>query len=254
MYFVEGMTFTIVFPIINEILSHCHVTRWVGAAEFVLLFCYIPPQILSGYVHGAVANRFDHKKIVFVESILLSMILLAHGYTSSYPLFILLRMICGFLNGMVSTAKEFAAKSTEPKRRQYVYAFFGFAWGIGSLVGIWCGFTLSGKRLTSNPSDFLVLNPFFFSFVSCAVLVLLISILYYATTAFYIGSGDVDPQHSNKPSTLQNLKNSWADIKSKNLMIVSTPWQHYRMMQYVLLFLLRVHFVGSFADAEVVAL
>lgn len=249
-YLSEGISFTIVFPIINEMLKQYSISSSMQSpAEWILLACFIPTQILSGYVHGALSDRFDKKRVVIIGGIAMSLCMIAQGLCMNYFIAVLLRMLCGICNGNVSTAKEYMAKSTTPDRRQFIYSFFGFAWGIGGLVGVVCGYQFSSKRLTADPSILLQMFPFFVAFLICAFFTIMIVVIYNVllTEELYPSQTTVT---ENNVVFWERLKIYWDEVKSKNIMTVSTPWQHYRMIQYVILFLLRTHFIGSYAKED----
>ncbi len=243
-YLIEGLSFTMCFPIIIEMLVHYNVPNWLHTpAEWLLLACFIPPQIASGYVHGAIADRFDKRLVVLATGTALCICTILQGLTNNFAIAVLLRMFSGVFNGNVSTAKEFMAKATQPSQRQFVYSFFGFAWGIGGLLGVAMGYQLSTKRLTDQPPLFLANNPFFVPFLVTSIVIMGVLLAYFTLV-------DQDPNTKRSDTWNEHFSVCWNDIKTSNLMVVSTPWQHYKMIQYVALFLLRTYFIGSYAKED----
>ncbi|KAF9214597.1 hypothetical protein BGZ59_003407 [Podila verticillata] len=131
--FSEPLTSTILFPFVDfgitenddEIGFFCGL---IASSFFFAQFC---TSIFWGYM----SDRYGRRPILLLGLIGSTIASLFFGLSKSLAWAIVSRSMCGLLNGNVGVAKSMLGEIADPSNQSQAFSIFGFAWGIGMIVG-----------------------------------------------------------------------------------------------------------------------
>ncbi|KAF9337545.1 hypothetical protein BG006_004148 [Podila minutissima] len=131
--FSEPLTSTILFPFVDfgitenedEIGFFCGL---IASSFFFAQFC---TSIFWGYM----SDRYGRRPILLLGLIGSTIASLFFGLSKSLAWAIVSRSMCGLLNGNVGVAKSMLGEIADPSNQSQAFGVFGFAWGIGMIVG-----------------------------------------------------------------------------------------------------------------------
>ncbi|KAI9218501.1 major facilitator superfamily domain-containing protein [Blastocladiella britannica] len=92
-------------------------------------------QFLTSVPWGMASDRIGRRPILLVGLLGNTLSMVAFGMSSSFPMAIACRLICGMLNGNLGVAKCVLGELCDDSNQDRGFALFGIAWGIGGIVG-----------------------------------------------------------------------------------------------------------------------
>ncbi|KAG0038253.1 hypothetical protein BGZ82_000697 [Podila clonocystis] len=100
----------------------------IASSFFFAQFC---TSIFWGYM----SDRYGRRPILLLGLIGSTIASLFFGLSKSLAWAIVSRSMCGLLNGNVGVAKSMLGEIADPSNQSQAFSIFGFAWGIGMIVG-----------------------------------------------------------------------------------------------------------------------
>ncbi|KAG0322721.1 hypothetical protein BG000_002815 [Podila horticola] len=100
----------------------------IASSFFFAQFC---TSIFWGYM----SDRYGRRPILLLGLIGSTIASLFFGLSKSLVWAIVSRSMCGLLNGNVGVAKSMLGEIADPSNQSQAFSIFGFAWGIGMIVG-----------------------------------------------------------------------------------------------------------------------
>ncbi|KAF8201618.1 major facilitator superfamily multidrug-resistance, DHA1 sub-family [Pholiota molesta] len=146
---LDPMSFTQIFPYINEFMSDLNVTNdpsRIGFYSGLVESSFAFTQLLAVYPWGFLSDRFGRRPVVLIGTLGLSITTLLFGFSTSFTGTILTRGFSGFFSGNVSVIPTILIELTDQSNQAFAFSFFGFWWPMGSIIGPLIG------GLLSNPA------------------------------------------------------------------------------------------------------
>ncbi|KDR81469.1 hypothetical protein GALMADRAFT_221332 [Galerina marginata CBS 339.88] len=164
---LDPMSFTQIFPYINEFMGDLGVTKdpsrigfYSGLVESAFAFS----QLLLVYPWGYFSDRFGRRPVVLVGVGGLAITTLLFGLSTSFTTAMISRALAGLFSGNVAVIPSILCEITDDTNQASAFPFFGFWWPVGAIIGPLIGGFLS-KPATRYPKyfdwEFLRTYPYF---------------------------------------------------------------------------------------------
>ena len=128
----ELIGFGLIIPILPQLALQFNVGGfWMG----LLLCSYSLAQFIASPVLGQLSDKIGRKPVLVASKLgtALSYLLLANA--STYPLFLLARLLDGFTGGNIAVARAYVSDITTPENRTKGMAIIGMSFGVGFVLG-----------------------------------------------------------------------------------------------------------------------
>ncbi|KAF9483848.1 major facilitator superfamily multidrug-resistance, DHA1 sub-family [Pholiota conissans] len=145
---LDPMSFTQIFPYINEFMSDLRVTGDPSRIGFYsgLVSSFAFSQLLAVYPWGYLSDRLGRRPVVLIGTFGLSITTLLFGFSTSFTGTILTRALAGLFSGNISVIPTILIELTDQSNQAFAFSFFGFWWPLGAIIGPLIG------GLLSNPA------------------------------------------------------------------------------------------------------
>ncbi|GJJ76945.1 hypothetical protein EMPS_09304 [Entomortierella parvispora] len=136
--FSEPLTSTILFPFVYFMVRDFHITE---NEEEIGFFCgliassFFFAQFCTSIFWGYMSDRYGRRPILLLGLIGSTIACLFFGLSKSLVWAITSRSMCGLLNGNVGVAKSMLGEIADSTNQSQAFSIFGFAWGIGMIIG-----------------------------------------------------------------------------------------------------------------------
>ncbi|ORZ31353.1 major facilitator superfamily domain-containing protein [Catenaria anguillulae PL171] len=145
----EPVSLSILFPFVYFMVKDFEVASndaTVGYYVGVLASIFSLAQFVTSALWGLVSDRYGRKPVLLMGLLGNTATMLTFGASKSYPMAIVSRMLCGFLNANLGAAKCVLGEISDDTNQDFAFAVFGLAWGLGGIFGPMVG------GLLSNPA------------------------------------------------------------------------------------------------------
>ncbi|KAF9959832.1 hypothetical protein BGZ65_000019 [Modicella reniformis] len=130
----------------------------IASSFFFAQFC---TSIFWGYM----SDRYGRRPIILLGLCSTAITSTLFGLSKNLTWAILTRSLCGFMNANVGVAKSMLGELSDHTNQSQVFSIFGFAWGIGVIVGPALGGYLANPAKTFPDIfgnwDFFIRYPYF---------------------------------------------------------------------------------------------
>ncbi|KAF9899799.1 hypothetical protein BX616_002840, partial [Lobosporangium transversale] len=92
-------------------------------------------QFCTSIFWGFMSDRYGRRPILLIGLCGTAIACTSFGLSKSLPWAIISRSMCGLLNGNVGVAKSMLGEIADKSNQSQAFGVFGFAWGIGMIVG-----------------------------------------------------------------------------------------------------------------------
>jgi len=164
---VEPVAFTQIFPYVNEMMAHIHLTNdpsRVGFYSGLAESAFSISSLLSIYHWARLSDVIGRRPVIFIGILGVSFATALFGLQRTLPGILLVRCIGGFFSGNTAVIYAVLGEITDSTNQAIAFPIFGLAWPIGSIIGPLIGGTFSNPanvfpNLFSH--DFFQSYPYF---------------------------------------------------------------------------------------------
>ncbi|KZV87301.1 MFS general substrate transporter [Exidia glandulosa HHB12029] len=169
----EPIAYTQVFPYVNRMMEHLHVTddpRQIGFYSGLVESVFSFAQLLFIFQWGRLSDRIGRKPIILCGLCGSALSTMCFGLSSSLPAALAARMLAGGLAGNAAVIQSMLGELTDETNQARAFPLLGLCWNLGCIIGPLIGGALS-EPATGYPAvfgriQFLKDYPFF---LPCAV-------------------------------------------------------------------------------------
>ncbi|KAG0001791.1 hypothetical protein BGZ79_004143 [Entomortierella chlamydospora] len=129
--FSEPLTSTILFPDFHITDNEDEIGFFCGLIASSFFFAQFCTSIFWGYM----SDRYGRRPILLLGLCGSTIACVFFGLSKSLAWAITSRSMCGLLNGNVGVAKSMLGEIADHTNQSQAFSIFGFAWGIGMIVG-----------------------------------------------------------------------------------------------------------------------
>ncbi|KAF8969920.1 major facilitator superfamily multidrug-resistance, DHA1 sub-family [Flammula alnicola] len=142
---LDPMSFTQIFPYINEFMSDLHVTDDPSQIGFYsgLESSFAISQLLAVYPWGFLSDRLGRRPVVLTGTAGLAATTLLFGFSTSFTGAMYTRALAGLFSGNVAVIPTILIEITDQTNQAFAFSFFGFWWPLGAIMGPLIGGLLS---------------------------------------------------------------------------------------------------------------
>ncbi|KAK5822903.1 major facilitator superfamily domain-containing protein, partial [Linnemannia elongata] len=166
--FSEPLTSTILFPFIYFMVTDFHITENEDEIGFfcgLIASSFFFAQFCTSIFWGYMSDRYGRRPILLLGLCGSSIACIFFGLSKSLAWAIISRSMCGLLNGNVGVAKSMLGEIADSSNQSQAFSLFGFAWGIGMIVGPFLGGYLANPAQTFpeifGDWEFFIEYPYF---------------------------------------------------------------------------------------------
>ncbi|KAL4065393.1 major facilitator superfamily domain-containing protein [Scleroderma yunnanense] len=143
---VDPLTFTQLFPYVNDFMSDLHVTDdpsrigfYSGLVESIFAIC----QLCSIYPWAKISDVIGRRTVILAGLLSTVVVTLAFGLSKSLEMVLITRCLGGLLSGTVAAVLSALGEMTDSTNQAYAIPIFGLMWPFGAIVGPLIGGTFS---------------------------------------------------------------------------------------------------------------
>ncbi|KAI9458027.1 MFS general substrate transporter [Russula earlei] len=143
---VEPIAFTQIFPYVNEMIAHIHLTNdpsRVGFYSGLAESAFSISSLLSIYHWARLSDVMGRRPVIFIGILGVSFATLLFGLQQTFPGILLIRCIGGFFSGNTAVIYSVLGEITDTTNQAIAFPMFGLAWPVGSIIGPLIGGTFS---------------------------------------------------------------------------------------------------------------
>ncbi|KAF5324485.1 hypothetical protein D9611_004545 [Ephemerocybe angulata] len=147
---MDPVTFTQIFPYINEFLAKLHLVKdesqigfYSGVVESTFAFF----QLISIYHWAKLSEKIGRRPIVIGGTFGLALATLLLGFTSSLWAILLSRALAGLCSGIAAVLHSVLGELTDSTNQHIAFPLYGLFWPLGSILGPIIGGSLA------NPAE-----------------------------------------------------------------------------------------------------
>ncbi|KAG0140126.1 hypothetical protein CROQUDRAFT_111285 [Cronartium quercuum f. sp. fusiforme G11] len=167
MRFTEPISFTVIFPFINQMLEDLKITPdrtrigfYAGLIESLFAFA----QLCTALYWGRLSDRIGRKPVILLGLFGLAVSVITFGLQSSLTGLIVTRALAGMMNGNIGILRSVIREITDHTNHAQALAFLPLCYALGGIMGPLLGGYLA-QPATQYPalfgsSDFLKAYPY----------------------------------------------------------------------------------------------
>lgn len=128
---------TVLLPFLSFMISDFNVAPnqdEIGRYSGYLVGSFMLGQLIFSYVWGTISDRLGRRPILLVGLIMTAFSFLSFGFSTSYTMAIVLRLINGSVNGIVGVCKTYLSEITDNTNQAKGFAFLGVMRGLGMVI------------------------------------------------------------------------------------------------------------------------
>ncbi|KAI7828538.1 major facilitator superfamily domain-containing protein [Gamsiella multidivaricata] len=136
--FSDPLTSTILFPFVYFMVWDFHLTDNEDEIGFfcgLIASSFFFAQFCTSIFWGYMSDRYGRRPILLFGLCGSTIACIFFGLSKSLAWAIISRSMCGLLNGNVGVAKSMLGEIADHTNQSQAFSIFGFAWGIGMIVG-----------------------------------------------------------------------------------------------------------------------
>ncbi|KAF9085796.1 hypothetical protein BGX29_001770 [Mortierella sp. GBA35] len=136
--FSEPLTSTILFPFVYFMVTDFHITKNEDEIGFfcgLIASSFFFAQFCTSIFWGYMSDRYGRRPILLLGLCGSTIACIFFGLSKSLAWAVISRSMCGLLNGNVGVAKSMLGEIADSTNQSQAFSVFGFAWGIGMIVG-----------------------------------------------------------------------------------------------------------------------
>jgi len=148
---VDPIAFTQIFPYINEMMAHLHLTDdplRVGFYSGLAESAFSVSSLFSIYQWARLSDVIGRRPVIFIGIIGVSLATLLFGLQRSLSGILLVRCIGGFFSGNTAVIYSVLGEITDSTNQAIALPIFALAWPVGSVIGPLIGGTFSNPANT----------------------------------------------------------------------------------------------------------
>ncbi|KAH9484153.1 Major facilitator-type transporter psiT2 [Psilocybe cubensis] len=136
--FIDPLTFTQIFPYINQFLSHLHLIEhqsqigfYSGLVESTFAFF----QLCSIYQWAHLSDSIGRRPVILAGTFGLAVATVFLGFAASLPAILLSRSLAGICSGIAAVLHAVLGELTNPSNQATAFPIYGLFWPLGNIVG-----------------------------------------------------------------------------------------------------------------------
>ncbi|TCD61670.1 hypothetical protein EIP91_008092 [Steccherinum ochraceum] len=153
---VDPIAFTQIFPYVNEMMEHLHVTEdhsKIGFYSGMVESIFAIAQLLSIYQWAKFSDRVGRRPVVIIGIVGIALSTLLLGVSNSLFAVLLARCLGGLFSGNIAVIHSVLGEITDATNQAIAFPIYGLCWPLGSIVGPLIGGTFSNAA-TKYPQLF----------------------------------------------------------------------------------------------------
>ncbi|OBZ75636.1 hypothetical protein A0H81_04450 [Grifola frondosa] len=172
---VDPIAFTQIFPYVNEMMDHLHLTEdrsKIGFYSGLVESSFAVSQVFSIYQWAKLSDNIGRRPVVLagIFGIAISTVLL--GVSTTLTGVLLARCLAGLFSGNIAVIHSVLGELTDSTNQAIAFPIYGLCWPLGAIVGPLLGGTFSNPA-TKYPQwlnfDFLRIYPYFLPCFAAAI-------------------------------------------------------------------------------------
>ncbi|KAF9458664.1 major facilitator superfamily multidrug-resistance, DHA1 sub-family [Collybia nuda] len=135
---LEPLSFTQIFPYINEFMRDLNVTTdpskigfYSGLIESSFAVC----QLMSIYPWGFMSDMIGRRPVILAGTVGLAISTILFGLSQNFQSALAARALGGLFSGNVAVIPSVLCEITDRSNQSFVFPFFGLWWPIGAIIG-----------------------------------------------------------------------------------------------------------------------
>ncbi|KAG1835668.1 major facilitator superfamily domain-containing protein [Suillus variegatus] len=135
---VEPITFTQLFPYVNEFMSDLHLTddpSKIGFYSGLVESAFAISQLCSIYQWARLSDAIGRRPVIFLGIIGLAITTLMFGLSKSLASVLVARCLGGLFSGNIAVIHSVLGEITDSTNQMVAFPIYGLAWPIGSIIG-----------------------------------------------------------------------------------------------------------------------
>ncbi|KAG1879286.1 major facilitator superfamily domain-containing protein [Suillus tomentosus] len=135
---VEPITFTQLFPYVNEFMSDLHLTddpSKIGFYSGLVESAFAISQLCSIYQWARLSDVIGRRPVIFLGIIGLVITTLMFGLSKSLASVLVARCLGGLFSGNIAVIHSVLGEITDSTNQMVAFPIYGLAWPIGSIIG-----------------------------------------------------------------------------------------------------------------------
>ncbi|KAL1947733.1 hypothetical protein VTO73DRAFT_13457 [Trametes versicolor] len=146
---VDPITFTQIFPYVNEMMEHIHVTddhSKIGFYSGIVESSFAVAQVISIYQWARLSDVIGRRPIVLFGIFGIGLSTMLFGISTTLSGLIMARCLSGLFSGNVAVIHSVLGEITDSTNQAIAFPLYGLCWPLGGIIGPLMG------GLLSNPA------------------------------------------------------------------------------------------------------
>ncbi|KAH9854118.1 MFS general substrate transporter [Lenzites betulinus] len=173
---VDPIAFTQIFPYVNEMMEHIHVTSdhsKIGFYSGIVESSFAVAQVISIYQWARLSDVIGRRPIVLLGILGIGLSTMLFGISTTLTGLIMARCLSGLFSGNVAVIHSVLGEITDSSNQAIAFPLYGLCWPLGSIIGPLMGGLLSNPA-TKFPqwfdTPFLHKYPYFLPCFAAAMI------------------------------------------------------------------------------------
>ncbi|KAF8509541.1 MFS general substrate transporter [Gautieria morchelliformis] len=174
----DPLTFTQIFPYVNEMMRDLGVARTpsqVGFYSGLVESVFAVSQLLTIYPCARLSDVIGRRPVILVGIVGLALATFVFGLSKSFVAVLVTRCLAGALAGNVATIHAVLAEITDMSNVAVAFPVYGLCWPVGSIIGPLVGGTFShpaAQFAVFKKIPFFTVYPYFLPCLICGLIAL----------------------------------------------------------------------------------
>ncbi|KAI0797879.1 MFS general substrate transporter [Abortiporus biennis] len=135
---VDPIAFTQIFPYVNEMMDHLHVTEdrsKIGFYSGLVESSFAVSQLLSIYHWAKFSDRVGRRPVVLIGILGIATSTLLLGLSRTLAGVLIARCLAGFFSGNIAVIHSVLGEITDSTNQAFAFPIYGLCWPLGSIIG-----------------------------------------------------------------------------------------------------------------------
>ncbi|KAF8591070.1 MFS general substrate transporter [Ramaria rubella] len=211
---VDPISFTQLFPYVNEMMRDLHVTEYASRIGFysgLVDSVFAISQLFSIYHWGKLSDRIGRRPVIFASTLGIALCTTWFGLSTTLSAVLAARCLSGLLAGNIAVIHSTLGELTDESNQARIFPIYGMVWPLGGIIGPLIGGTLSHPDVrwpSYFDNEWFRRHPYFLPCFVCSALSFTAASFGFRfleeTHPLKRASSKIDRKHSsksNKPSS-----------------------------------------------------